>query len=300
MRGFETTMLDVSSQTALERNPSRPAGGRFCVLVSSSDHGRDIFETVFQNAETIWRDCDWPRFVGFTTKHPDLYGFQTLTAKRPSDWQGELTDQLDGLPEEIEYVLLIIEDAFFTSPVVGAELNAIADLIAREDLAYVSLIPLRRNLPGLIIEFFRKRLSKGALRRFSFDEPYYSSFGVVIWKRSHLRWLLGQSGSIWDLEHIVSNEPHYAVWKTVLEPDHLVTKGKWSARARRKLARNGIVITNSKRGFRSFNARLRDIREMVVFQAVGYLSFRLRRRLNLISHRAPAQDTYQSFPLDGS
>jgi hypothetical protein len=293
-------MLDVSSRAALEPNRSRPAAGRFCVLVSSSDHGRDIFETVFQKAETIWRDCAWPRFVGFTTKHPDKYGFKTLAAKKPSDWQGELGDQLESLPDEIEYVLLIIEDAFFTSPVAGAELNAIADLMVREDLAYVSLIPLRRNLPGLIIEFFRKRLSKNPLRRYSLNEPYYSSFGVVIWKRSHLRWLLRQSGSIWDLEHIVSKEPHYAVWKTVLQPDHLVIKGKWSARARRKLAQHGIGITNSKRGFRTFNARLRDIREMIVFQAVGFLSFRLRRRLNRISHRAPPQDTYRRFPLDGS
>src|SRR5262249_50641448 len=162
--------------------------------------------------------------------------------------------------------------------IIGAELDAIADLVAQQDLAYVSLIPLRRNLPGLIIEFFKKRLNKNPLRRFSLNEPYYSSFGVVIWKRSHLRWLLRQSVSIWDLQHIVSKEPHYAVWKTVLKPDHLVIKGKWSTRARRKLARQGITIANSKRGFRPFSARLRDVREMIVFHMVGYLSFRARRR----------------------
>jgi hypothetical protein len=286
-------MLDVSSQATLERNLSRPSAGRFCVLVSSSDHGRDIFETVFQNAETIWRDCDWARFVGFTTKHPDKYGFKVLAAEKSSDWQGELGDQLDSLPDEIEYVLLVIEDAFFTSPVAGAKLNAIADLMMREDLAYVSLIPLRRNLPGLIIEFFRKTLSNNPLRRFSLNEPYYSSFGVVIWKRSHLRWLLRQSGSIWDLEHIVSKEPHYAVWKTVLKPDHLVIKGKWSARAPRKLAQQGITISDAKRGFRPISARLRDVREMIVFHTVGFLSFRLRRRLKMISHREPP-DVFKS------
>ena len=32
---------------------SRPAAGRFCVLVNSSDRARDIFEIVFQNSETI-------------------------------------------------------------------------------------------------------------------------------------------------------------------------------------------------------------------------------------------------------
>jgi hypothetical protein len=287
-------MLDVSNQATLQRSPSQCSAGRFCVLVSSSDHGRDIFEIVFQNAETIWRDCDWPRFVGFTTEQPDIYGFKALAAKKPSNWQGELRDQLDSLPDGIEYVLLIIEDAFFTSPVNGGELNAIADLIAREDLHYVNLIPLRRNLPGLVIEYFRKKLSKHPLRGFSLSEPYYSSFGVVIWKRSHLRWLLRQPGSIWDLEHIVTREPHYAVWKKVLNPDHLVIKGKWATRARRKLARQGITISDSKRSFRPFSSRLRDIRETIVFQAVGFLSFRIRRRLNRISHRAPLHDAYKS------
>jgi hypothetical protein len=286
-------MLDVSSQPNLERSPARPSAGRFCVLVTSSDSGRDIFETVFQNAETIWRDCDWPRFVGFTTKHPDKYGFKVLVAEKPSNWQGELGDQLDSLPDEIEYVLLVIEDAFFTSPVAGAKLNAIADLMMREDLAYVSLIPLRRNLPGLIIEFFRKTLSNNPLRQVSLNEPYYSSFGVVIWKRSHLRWLLRQPGSIWDLEHIVTSELHYAVWTTVLRPDHLVIKGKWSARARRKLARQGITVADSKRGFRPLGERLRDVRETIVFHTVGFLSFRLRRRLKMISHRAPP-DVFKS------
>jgi hypothetical protein len=70
-RGFKMTMLAVNSQTTLVKDRARPSAGRFCVLVTSSDQGRDVFEIVFQNADTIWHDCDWPRFVGFTSKHPD-------------------------------------------------------------------------------------------------------------------------------------------------------------------------------------------------------------------------------------
>ena len=81
-----------NTQVNLEKDQARAAAGRFCVLVSSSDRGCDIFEIVFQNAETIWRDCDWPRYVGFTSKHPDIYGFTAVAAKRPSDWRGELGD----------------------------------------------------------------------------------------------------------------------------------------------------------------------------------------------------------------
>jgi hypothetical protein len=296
LASFKIPMTDTSSQPTPE--PSRSSAGRFCVLVSSSDHGRDVFEIVFQNAETIWRDCDWPRYVGFTRKHPDRYGFKALAAAKPSDWRGELCDQLNSLPIQIEYVLLILEDALFLAPVSGAKLNAIADLIVHENLYYVSLLPVRRNLPGRVIEYFRRKLSKHLLRRLSPAEPYYSSIGITIWKRHYLKWFLQQPGSIWDLEHIVSGKPHYAVWSPVFKQEHLVKKGKWVAQAPRFLAQQGIIFSSEKRGFRPFWVRLRDIREMIVFQTVGFLSFRVRRRLNMISHRAPLQDIYKT-PLTG-
>jgi hypothetical protein len=61
------TMLAVNSKTTPVKDRARPS----VVLVTSSDQGRDVFEIVFQHADTIWRDCDWPRFVGFASKHPD-------------------------------------------------------------------------------------------------------------------------------------------------------------------------------------------------------------------------------------
>jgi len=256
--------------------------GRFCVLVSSSDRGRDIFEIVFQNSEKIWRDCDWPRYVGFTSKHPDVYGFTALAAKSPSNWQGELDSQLDSLPDKIDYVLRIDEDALFMSPVNGSELNAIADLIVREDYSYVSLVPVRRNLAGRVVEYFRRILNNRPLRPISFSEPYYSSLAVAIWKRAYLRSLLQQPGTIWDLEHTVTHEPHYAVWKPVLNQDQIVAKGKWTFRAQRRLAGQGISLVNSTREFQTFGSWLRGIRERISFELAGFLSFRIRRRLNRI------------------
>jgi hypothetical protein len=276
------TMPVLNTQAHREKGQASEAAGRFCVFVSSSDRARDIFEIVFQNAETIWRDCDWPRYVGFTSKRPDIYGFTALAAKSPSDWRGELGDQLDLLPDEIEYVLRLDEDALFMSPVNGTELNAIADLMVREDLSYVSLVPVMRNLPGRILEYFRRKLDKRPLRPISFSEPYYSSVAVAIWKRSYLRSLLRQPGTIWEFEHIITKERHYAVWKSVFDQDQIVTKGKWSFRAPRKLARQGLSLANSKREFQTYRAWMRGFRQKITFQAVGFLSFRIRRRLNRV------------------
>lgn len=253
---------------------------KFCVLVASSDKGRDIFETCFRHADLTWGRFDWPRYVGFTTGcYYGFKGFWALAATKPSTWQGELRDQLDQLPSNVEYVLLLLEDAFVTwVPIL--DLYRIAAFIEERDLAYVSLIALRRNFVGLVIESVRRILSDSAFRKLSPSEPYYSSFGVGIWRRSHLRWLLSQPGSIWDLEHTVTPEPHYAVWKTVFSPDHLVIKGKWARRAKRKLQ-----LMEPARGFRSRWEWIRDLREWIVFSTVGFLSFRIRRRLGKISHR---------------
>ena len=263
-----------------EKQRTRAAAGRFCVFVSSSDRARDVFEIVFRNSATIWRDCNWPRYVGFTSKHPDMYGFTAVAAKRPSDWRGEFGDQLDCLPEGIEYVLRIDEDALFLSPVDGSALNAIADRMIREDLSYVSLVPVKRNFVGNIVEYFRRKRNQTPLRRIGISEPYYSSVAVAIWKRGYLRSLLRRPGSIWEFEHIVTDEPHYAVWKKVFDQDQIVTKGKWSYRAPRKLARQGLSIGDSKREFQTIESWLRGIREKISFQVAGFLSFRIRKRLN--------------------
>jgi hypothetical protein len=276
-------MLDEDMRTNATKDQSSLSAGSFCVLVSSSDRARDVFEIVFQNAETIWRDCDWPRYVGFTNKHPDMFGFRALAAKKPSDWRGELGDQLDSLPDHIKYVLLLVEDTLFTAPVDGSDLNAIANLMVRDDLAYVRLVPVTRNTIGRLCEYFRHKFDRRPLRLISCSEPYYSSVEFAVWKRSYLRSMLRQAGSIWEFEHIVTNERHYAVWKPIVEQDQIVTRGKWSFRARRKLAGQGLSLANSKREFQSFESWLRRMREKLSFQIGGFLSFRIRRRLNKIS-----------------
>lgn len=273
-------MTTVETRSSSEKVRSRPAPGRFCVFVSSSDRARDVFEIVFQNADTIWRDCDWPRYVAFTSQHPDIYGFTALAAKRPSDWRGELGDQLDSLPGHIEYVMLLVEDTLFMSPVNGAELNAIADLMVRDNLAYVRLVPVTRNLPGRILEYFRKKLDRRLLRPIATSEPYYSSVEFAIWKRDYLRGLLRQPGSIWEFEHTLSNERHYAVWKPLVDQHQIVTRGKWNLKAPRLLAQQGLSLSGSQREFQTFRSWLKGTRENFVFQTVGFLSFRIRRHLN--------------------
>jgi hypothetical protein len=258
--------------------------GKLCVLVAASDRAKDIFDVTFQNAEAIWHECDWPRYVGFTSKHPDAFGFKSLAAKTDADWRGRLADYLDGLPDPIHYVMLVVEDYLFTSPVNGRELNALADLIVRNDLAYVRLIPVTRNLYGRGIERVRRLFDKRSLRPLAHTEPYYSSLNVAIWKRDYLRSLLRQPRTVWQFEHVVSAERHYAVWQPAVKYQALVGKEKWYRQAPRLLAEQGLSLGNSKRELQGSRFQLEVIRERFVFEVVGHLSFRLRRRFNRLPY----------------
>jgi hypothetical protein len=192
-------------------------------------------------------------------------------------------DYLDALREQIENVLRIDEDALFISPVDGSKLNAVADLMVRKNLAYVSLVPLSRNLFGRIVEYFRRKLNQRSLRLISFTELFYSSVALAIWKHSYFRSLLRRPGSIWEFEHTVSTKPHYAVWEPILDQNQIIIKEKWAWRAPQLVARQGLTLDGSKREFQRSGSVLRGIRERISLEVAGFLSFRIRRRLNKIS-----------------
>jgi hypothetical protein len=154
--------------------------------------------------------------------------------------------------------------------------------MVRKNLAYASLVPLSRNRFGRIVEYFRRKLNQRPLRLISFTEPYYSSVALDIWKRSYLR-SLRRPGSIWEFEHTVSTKLHYAVWEPILDQNQIIIKGKWARRAPQLVARQGLTLDGSKREFQRFGSVLRGIRERISLEVAGFLSFRIRRRLNKIS-----------------
>jgi hypothetical protein len=287
--------LDIAAHSGREQ--TRDIAGRFCVLVNSSDRARDIFEIIYQHSERIWRACDWPRYVGFTSQHRDIYGFKAVAANAQAGWRDELAAQLDRLPPEIEYVLRLEEDLLFLAPVDGEKLDAIAGLMLRDDLVYVNLHPVSGSMLCKVVECFRKKLSTQPLRPLSFSQPYYTSLTPAIWKRSYLRELLRRPGNIWEFEHIVTDKRHYAVWEPVLHYDAIVSKGKWLPRARRVLAQHGLSLANSQREFQALQSRLRGIRQRIIFALFGYLSFRIRKKFNWLPHVPKELGTDQLAPV---
>src|SRR5262245_29512916 len=144
----------------------------FCIFIVSHITGRDIVETVYANADTIWRDCKWPRKVGYAAAP---YGTNPCP-----DW----ADKIELLPSNIRYVLVLNNDFLITEPVDGHRLHTYANYAYLHNLAYVRLTPVMRNWFGRMVEVCR--LKTKDLRTLQKWEPYYSSVDPALWRRDHL------------------------------------------------------------------------------------------------------------------
>lgn len=250
--------------------------GNICVFVSSSDRTKDIFEIVFRDSQRIWSDCSWPRYVGFTTASDGQFGYTAVSAHRESTWREELSEQIEQLPQSIDYILLLLDDYSFATKVDAEVLYRVFQNAQSNSLSYVRLVPVLRNPVGYIVELFRRRFDASNFRKLSPSEPYYSSLQAAIWRRDHLQSFLSRPGSIWDFEHIVSDDPHYAVWEKVLNYQHVVERGKWLRCAHTLV---GQELDFKKRPQHGLAYAMKRWKTQVVFLLVGYLNLRVRRYL---------------------
>ncbi len=245
----------------------------FCVLVASSDGRKDIFDVCFAHSERIWKDCDWPRYVGLTHAWPDQHGFKVVRS-RQVEWRKAVADYVDALPEEIRYILLMVEDTLFMEPVDAARLNKEAWWAANSDVPYLRLVPISRSWPARILDF----PSEGH-ELISPLNPYYSSTEMALWRRSYLRKLLDLPADAWQFEDHVLGPGHWAVDKAVFVQHQIVQKGRWNWAAPRLLRSQGLSIGDNPRVFQTWYAWLRGHWQNLNFALFGFTSVRIKRWL---------------------
>ncbi len=271
---------------------------QFCVLVASSDSRKDIFDICFANAPRIWADCDWPRYVSFTTFQPDQCGFSTIAhGIDDGRWCDAVADAVNSLPDEIRYILLMVEDTLFLKPVDGKKLNQIASYISNRGLDYVRLVPVTRNWLGrLARETVRLSTTyRVPLELILPNEPYYSSTEMAVWNRDYLLEQLQKPSNAWSFEHHVTDRIHWAVRAPIFDQHQIVHKGRWHRRAPIFLAEAICgypsykialaiedTLRSSKRPMQSFRSFLRGEWQNINFALFGFTSFRLKRWMGIV------------------
>jgi hypothetical protein len=267
---------------------------RFCVLVASSDSRRDIFDICFANADRIWADCDWPKYVGVNSV-TGRQNFQELVAPVADGWCEQVIRYVNLLPPDISYILLMVEDCLFLKPVDGKKLDRVGGDVSNGGLAYLRLVPVTRNWLGRLV---RKAHSVNSSYQAPFElispgEPYYSSTEMAIWERSYLLEQLQKPGDAWSFEHHISRRAHWAVREPVFDQHQIVHKGKWHRRAavflaeawfgypsyKKAIAIENNVLSVSKRPKQSWGSFLRGEWQNLNFALFGFASFRIKRWL---------------------
>ncbi len=271
---------------------------QFCVLVASSDSRKDIFDVCFANADRIWADCDWPKYVGLNSAPVERRSnFQVLIAPATDNWCEQVKRYIDLLPDDICYILLMVEDVLFMQPVNAELLNSIALDIKKFALGYVRLVPLRRNWLGRKRD---RRASAGRggiipFRQINIDEPYHSSTEMAIWNRDYLLRQLDRASDAWSFEHLTCTTIHWAVKEPVFDQHQIVHKGKWHRRAaiflaeawsgypNFQMARNieYKALRSGKRPMQSFRSFLRGEWQNLNFAMFGWTSFRIKRWMGI-------------------
>lgn len=262
---------------------------KFCVLVTSGDNRKDIFDVCFANSERIWKDCPIPRYAGFTTPQPEQYGFKTLASYIADDWCKSVAAHIDALPDEHRYILLMVEDTLFMRPVDGNILIKAFMKMYWSGLYYLRLVPVRRSWPARIARAMSLP-NNDFIGCILPDSPYYASTEMAIWERGYLRELLDRPGDAWSFEHHVSRHAHWAVQEPFLDQHQIVNKGRWNRRAARYLAEAAgcpsfaiaeeikNIITKT-RPLQTWSSFLRGEWQNLNFAFLGFTSVRFKRWL---------------------
>lgn len=209
---------------------------KISVFVSSSDNTYDVFQVISTSLVKAFGGDSVNYYVGLN-KHTAPSPFFTI--KSPvQGWKDELLYQINQLPPDVDYLILMLDDFFFHEKVEIEKVNNFYDFVVKNKIDYLRLVPLQRSfLIRLIKSTFIKYISKSGVEKIQQNEPYYSSLQASIWRRSYLEELLNNNVSIWGFEHLVLDDRlHYAVCTAgLMNYEHLVEKGKWLNHAQKLL-----------------------------------------------------------------
>lgn len=204
------------------------------IYVSSSDAYTDLLPYFFAQLTKYWPDCPYRVCLGGVAQDLELPEVQVLRTSA-ADWSTGAIECLKRI--ETPFVLLLLEDYFFTRPVRTAEIEGILKHMEQMELHAVRLFPYPP--PDIPIPAFP------SLGLHVVGRPNRIGTQATIWRRESLLDLLRPGESIWEFEiygNVRSNK--YAnvagCWQPALHYVLGVGRGRWFRSALRTLARDGI------------------------------------------------------------
>lgn len=252
-----------------------------CVFVSSSDNTKDVFNQVSKSIIANWNDIPYKLYVGVNSYSKNINDKFTQITSNIKGWRYELLNQVNQLPNNINYLILFLDDFLILSDVQTSKIIKIVDQAIKEKIDYLRFIPCSRAWASILIrKILNKSNANKKWEKLDINTPYYSSLQIALWNKKHLIKMLKQSGSIWDFEHqIRTNIPHFAVYTPLINYTHVVEKGKWIYGIDKLFMSQSLTFNGGKRGFLPPTFKYKCIIGKIKFWFFGYSLMILKRKV---------------------
>jgi hypothetical protein len=201
----------------------------------SCDAYRDLWTPFFTLFWRYWPDCPFPVYLGTNSAYFDDPRVRNLRAGN-HEWSQRLKAHLQQI--EAEYVLLLLEDYFFTASISTEAINESLHWLHRLNGIVLRLFPC----PGPDEPLEHNR----AIGRIYPYAWYRVSTQAAIWKKPQLLELLLDHESIWDFELKGSQRTQlqpqgfYSTYKAVIRYQQVVERGEWFWYAARRFGKQRI------------------------------------------------------------
>lgn len=192
------------------------------VLVVSCDAYRDLWTPFFTLFWRYWPDCPFPVYLGANQARFEHLRVTTLCAG-DHEWSQRLRTHLDQI--HAEYILLLLEDYFFTEPISTFEISASLSSLQRLEGTVLRLYPRPKPDRELEGESNIGQIDRHALYRVSTQ--------AAIWNKRRLSDLLQDDESIWEFEWKGSRRSHvqpqgfYSTYRALMPYRRVIERGRW-------------------------------------------------------------------------
>jgi hypothetical protein len=272
---------EVSKLTGFIINLGLKMSLDLAVLVSSFDAYSDLWPPFFANFHRQWPDCPFPIYLLANRKTFPDPKVRMILAESVTAWPDSMRLALSQIREE--FVLLTLEDIFFSSKVDTAEILRLGEWIALHRPACTRLNPVTGMVPSAF----------PGICKLPLGIPYRSSTVLSLWRKDVLLDLLKPGESIWQFEVMGSvRTDKYPDFYAAERPNfpylHGVIRGKWVPEAQRRLIAEGIPVDVGARPKFSFSDRLIQFGRQLRARALQLISVRYQRRIRLLFATTPS------------
>lgn len=160
----------------------------------------DIWEDFLELKEKFWNNCPYPLYIVNQTKqlcYNKKYDVTVINAGEDAEYSRKVQVALEYI--DAEYLLLVLEDFFFTCSLDGAVLDKYLEIMKNEDLYYLRmpLTEFRGSFRGSRFKDYESIINIGS------SKEYTLSCQPSLWRKDFLKKCIGEGNyNAWVFEGI--------------------------------------------------------------------------------------------------